>query len=186
MAQDGEAQGGDSLAGPLEHVTDPTPAPGPPAPGHQQSGYSDVLNQLTNTQPGQQGPTTLRGLMGLDMGERNPVAPGNGAGKGVKLEVDPAELRNTINVYNDVIADLQKARRSCALVGFIQAPGDEFASHGYVTDHQAPAASLEQAVESHIQTLTKRRDMLQASLNSYTGTESTNAHELRAKGGREA
>lgn len=180
------AGGDDSLAGDLGQTGGAPQAPQQQS-GQQgeQSGLPGVLGDVVNGSSDKQ-PKTMRGLLGLNEGGKNPTASGADAGSAKKIEVDPDELRNAVKTYDNVIDDLQTALRRCDRVQAVQAPGEEFASGDYMTDHKTPAESLWQSIKSHIDTLHKRRQMLQASLDSYTGAEHTNARDLHARGGRDA
>lgn len=180
--------GDGSLAGDLGQPGGSPQAPsqqGQQRQSDQQGGLPGVLGDVVDGSDKQQ-PKTMRGLLGLNQGGKNPTASGADAGAAKKIEVDPDELRNAIKTYNEVIGDLKTALSKCQWVEGVQAPGEEFASGHYVTDHKPPAESLWQSIKSHIDTLHKRRDMLQTSLDSYTGTEHTNAQNLHAKGGQNA
>lgn len=175
------AEQGDDLAGNLDQVGGSPEQQAPPPAPEQSSGLPGVLDQVVNGQPNAQGPTTMRGLLGLNQGGENPTAPGADVPKGTKVEVDFQELQNAINAYNEEIGQLAEASLQCDAVLGVKAPGEEFASHGYAKDHKTPAESLQQAFKSHIDALIQRRNALQKAVAGYQSTDQGNADNLRLK-----
>lgn len=111
---------------------------------------------------------------------RNPTVE-TATGPAVAMEVDLATVKKVIQGYTEEIDKLHLASHDIRRIEQIQNPGEDESSYTYVAEHSGTARSLGQAWQSLIDTLTARRDNLEAVVRQYEGTEGTNASDFRER-----